>query len=59
MLKTAIGLYIAYILLLVAIIVGWIGNLIHAFHTTGTTDLILTLVGVFAPPLGAIKFFFF
>ena len=54
-----VGMALTYFVLILAIGVGWIGNLFHAFNTTSTTGLILTLAGVLVAPLGALKFFFF
>jgi hypothetical protein len=54
---------LVYLALLVAQVWGWVGNLIQTFHAANVTpigaDFLLGIVGIFLPPVGAIKYFFF
>lgn len=52
---TVIVLYLA---LIVFSVVGYFGNLFHAFTAAGS-DLLWSVVGVFIPFIGVLKFWFF
>jgi hypothetical protein len=48
---------VSVIVLMIAAAIGWIANVVQIVHLAGgpvTTLFIVKIVGVFAPPLGAI-----
>lgn len=58
-------LFVGWILLGLAVFVGWIFNIIHLVSMVGsetvvfTVEFVLRIVGIFVMPLGAIMGFFF
>ena len=56
------GFGLVWIAFVVAVLVGWVMNIVQLIHLSGTATLtlgiILRIVGIFVPPLGAIMGYF-
>lgn len=57
------GIRVAYLVAVILVFIGWVGNFFHLFSVDFghgvTTDAVLTVLGLFLPPVGAVNFFFF
>ena len=60
-----VAAFVAYFFLLIAIVIGWVMNVIDLISATGsdaamgTIELVLRIVGIFFFPIGAIMGWFF